>query len=239
MWNALGADGWSYEDVLLYFKKSEDYEDGASEYHGVGGPLSVRVCPDEAMRSEPFLVGATELGYEGPYWDYNGARQENGAGLLAFHIDKNGQRASGATAFLTPVMDRPNLIIRTGAEVTRVLFDGRRVSGVEFVKDGTVHRVHVEREVIVSAGAVQSPKILMLSGLGPADHLRSLAIPVVVDLPGVGQNLQDHIQLPVVFRSKVSLPMPTLLTGNTLFVKTRDGMHAAPPDLQPLQHRRG
>jgi choline dehydrogenase len=231
-WNAMGADGWSYEDVLPYFKKSEDYEGGASQYHGVGGPVSVRDCPDQVMRSEPFLRGAVELGYDGPDWDYNGERQENGAGLLQFHIQKNGRRASAATAFLAPVMGRQNLTVKTGAQVRRILFEGDCAREVEYVQDGQMGRVRAAREIIVSAGALQSPKLLQLSGIGPAEHLRSLDIPVIADLPGAGQNLQDHIQLPVVFRSKAEIPMTTLLTGNCLFVKTRHGMNAAPPDLQ-------
>jgi len=232
MWNALGADGWGFDDVLPYFKKSEDYEGGASEFHGVGGPLTVRVCPDEVMRSEPFLQGATELGYDGPHWDYNGARQEDGAGLLQFHIRKDGRRASAASAFLEPVMSRANLTVMTGAEASRILFENGRARGVEYFRNGQRQQAEATREVVVSAGAFLSPKLLMLSGLGSANHLRSLGIPVVADLPGVGQNLQDHIQLPVVFRSKVDIPMTSLLTGNCLFVRTRAGMNAGPPDLQ-------
>jgi choline dehydrogenase len=184
------------------------------------------------MRSDHFLGGATELGYDGPRWDYNGARQENGAGLLQFHIARDGTRASAASAFLAPVADRPNLTIETGAEVERLVFEGTRVVAVEYRQNGQVRRVAVGREVIVSAGAFMSPKLLMASGVGPADHLRAVGVPVVADVPGVGQNLQDHIQLPVVFRSKLDTPNTTLLTGNALFVKTRDGMRAAPPDLQ-------
>jgi choline dehydrogenase len=232
MWNAMGADGWSFEDVLPYFKESEDYEGGASEYHGVGGPLSVRDCPDAVMRSEPFLAGATELGYDGPHWDYNGARQEDGAGLLQFHIRKDGRRASAATAFLEPAMSRPNLTVEIGAEASRILIDNNCARGVEYIQNGQRRQAQARREVIVSAGAFQSPKLLMLSGIGPAEHLRSVGVAVVADLPGVGQNLQDHIQLPVVFRSKVDIPMTTLLTGNCLFVRTRSGAKAAPPDLQ-------
>ena len=232
MWNALGADGWSYRDVLPYFNKLEDYEGGASEYHGVGGPLRVRDCPDDAMRSEPFQAAAVELGYDGPHWDCNGARQENGAGFLQFHIGRNGERASAASAYLVPVMGRPNLTVKTGAEVRCVTFEGKRASGVQYMEGGQIRHARAGREVIVSAGALQSPKLLMLSGIGPADHLRSFGLPILADLPGVGQNLQDHVQLPVIFRSKVDLPNPTLATGNVLFVRTREGMDAAPPDLQ-------
>jgi choline dehydrogenase len=229
-WSDLGNDGWSYDEVLPYFKRSEHYEGGGSEFHGAGGPLSVRNNPDPASRSEAFMVGATELGYDGPYWDYNGARQEDGGGLLQFTIDKDGRRSSAATAFLAPALDRQNLTVQTGAEVTRLVFEGTRVVGVQYLQDGQLHQVDVVREVIVSAGAFQSPKLLMLSGIGPADHLRSHGIPVIADLPGVGQNLQDHLQLPVVYRSNVDLPMPTLLTGNVLFVRTQADAEA--PDLQ-------
>lgn len=232
MWNALGADGWSYADVLPYFKKSENYEGGSSEFHGVGGPLSVRDCPDDVMRSEPFMLAAKEIGFDGPYWDTNGERQENGAGLLQFHIGPDGQRASAATAFLQPIIDLPNFSLTTGAEVTRLLFDGTRAVGVEYVKDGAVHTVRAGSEIIVSGGAFLSPKLLMLSGIGPAASLRSHDVPVVQDLPGVGQNLQDHMQLPVIYRTKVKLPNTTLLTGNVLFVRTRSGSDAAPTDLQ-------
>lgn len=231
-WSEAGATGWSYQELLPYFKALEDFEGGESEYHGVGGPLKIRDCPEEIMRSEEFLVGATEVGYDGPHWDYNGARQENGAGYLQFHIDEKGERASGATAFLKPALERPNLTLEVRAEVTRLLFEKNRVVGVEYIQDGQVKQAHVEREVIVSAGALQSPKLLMLSGIGPAEHLRSLNIPVVADLPGVGQNLQDHVQLPIVFRTKDDRPKPGLLTGNVLFVNTRTETPDAAPDLQ-------
>jgi choline dehydrogenase len=232
MWNALGADGWSFAEVLPYFKRSEDFEDGASEYHGAGGPLRIRVCPDDVMRSEEFLHAAVEAGYDGPHWDTNGERQENAAGLLQFHIDADGSRASAATAFLAPVMGRPNLKIETGATARRILFEGKRAVGVEYEQGGAIKQARAEREVIVSGGALQSPLLLLLSGLGPADHLSSVGVPVVADLPGVGQNLQDHIQLPVIFRRRTDLPQTTLLTGNALFVETREGAGAATPDLQ-------
>lgn len=231
-WSKAGATGWSYQELLPYFKALEDFEGGESDYHAVGGPLKVRECPEEIMRSEEFLVGATEAGYDGPHWDYNGARQENGAGYLQFHIDDKGDRASGATAFLKPALERPNLTLEVRAEVTRLLLEGTRVVGVEYIQDEQVKQAHVDQEVILSAGALQSPKLLMLSGIGPAEHLRSLNIPVVADLPGVGRNLQDHLQLPIVFRTKDDRPKPALLTGNVLFVNTRTDTPDAAPDLQ-------
>jgi choline dehydrogenase len=231
-WQARGADGWSYRDVLPYLKKSEDYEGGASEYHGVGGPLPIRDCPDPDSRSPEFMAAAVELGYDGPEWDTNGERQENGAGLIQFTISADGKRASAATAFLAPAMDRPNLTVRTSAEVSRVLFDGKRAIGVEYQHNGQTEQARADREVIVSAGAFLSPKLLMLSGVGPADHLRSHGITPVVDLPGVGQNLQDHLQLPVVYRIKEERPNPYILTGNVLFVNTRGEQGDGAPDLQ-------
>lgn len=232
MWNALGADGWSFEEVLPYFKKLEDYAGGASEYHGVGGPLAVCDNPDPDSRSDVFMAGAKELGYDGPNWDINGARQEDGAGLLQFTIDQEGKRSSAASAYLKPVMERPNLTVLTGAEATKVLFEGARATGVAYRHQGQQQDARAEREVIVSAGAFFSPKLLMLSGVGPADHLRDVGVAVTADLPGVGQNLQDHLQLAIPYRSKVDAPMPYLLTGNVVFVRTREGMSAAPPDLQ-------
>lgn len=232
-WSKLGATGWDYESVLPYFKKLEDFEGGASQYHGVGGDITVRDCPDEVMRSPEFLVAATEVGYDGPYWDYNGARQENGAGLLQFHIDKDGKRVSGATAFLTPLLEtRPNLTVKTRSAATRVVLEGKKAVGVEYIHLGKLHKVKAKHEVIISAGALQSPKLLMLSGIGPAAHLQEHGIPVVVDLPGVGQNLQDHLQLPIVYQTKTTRPNTTLLTGNVLFVNTRSDRPDAPPDLQ-------
>jgi choline dehydrogenase len=230
-WAASGAIGWSYDAVLPYFKKLEDYEGGASSTRGVGGPLKIRDCPESIMRSQEFINAAAQVGYDAN-WDYNGDRQENGAGLLQFHIDESNQRVSGATAFLHPVLDRVNLTLELGAEVTRILTEGTRVVGVEYVQDGQVKQSRSTQEVILSAGALQSPKLLMLSGIGNAEHLQSLNIPVVADLPGVGQNLQDHVQLPIVFRTKDDRPKPDLLTGNTLFVNTRKDQLDRAPDLQ-------
>ncbi|MCB0225424.1 MAG: GMC family oxidoreductase N-terminal domain-containing protein [Anaerolineae bacterium] len=231
-WREQGNEGWGYEDVLPYFKKIEDYDGGESPYHATGGPMSVRDCPDINARSEHFMNGAVEAGYDGPNWDYNGARQENGAGLLQFNITKDGQRHSAATAYLDPVRSRTNLTITTGAEVTKILIENGRTVGVEYNQAGETKQVYTDGEVIVCAGAFVSPKILMLSGIGPADQLQAHGIDIAVDLPGVGQNLQDHLQLPVIYRSNVELPTPTLLTGNVLFTSTKNGRPGSTPDLQ-------
>lgn len=231
-WRDEGNQGWGYDEVLPYFKRAEDYEGGASEYFGAGGPLSIRDCPDDASRSERFMTAATELGYDGPYWQYNGARQENGAGLLQFNITRDGRRHSAAAAYLAPIRDRANLTVQAAAEVTRVRFDGTRATGVEYLQHGELRQAGAAHEVIMSAGALQSPKLLMLSGIGPADQLRDVGVVPVVDLPGVGQNLRDHLQLSVVFRSKTEAPMPTVLTGNVLFTRTRPDDGDGRPDLQ-------
>ena len=230
-WAASGAAGWSYEEVLPYFKKLENYEGGTSDYHSVDGELSIRDCPDDVMRSEHFLKGATELGFDGPNWDYNGERQEGGAGFLQFHIDKNDQRVNAASAFLHPIEARKNLTLYTHTIVRKVLIENDRALGVEIQdKNGAIKQIKTAKEVIVSAGALASPKLLLLSGIGPAEGLKKLNISVVADLPGVGKNLQDHLQLPMIFRAKISMPMTTLLTGNVLFTRTREG--AGVPDLQ-------
>lgn len=231
-WNFLGNEGWSYDEVLPYFKKSEDYSGGASEFHGVGGPLSAVDYPNPTPVVQAFVNAAVELGYGGPNWDFNGAQQEDGAGLYQLNIQKDGQRCSTAVAFLTPILDRPNLTVQTFAQTTRLLIEGGRVIGVEYVKDGQPQKVKAEREVILSAGAFDSPKLLMLSGIGPAEHLKAHGISVAVDLPGVGQNLQDHLLLPVVYKSKQELPIPVFIAEAGLFTRTRSGMNAASPDLQ-------
>lgn len=231
-WAANGATGWGYDDLLPFFRKVENYDGGASEFRGADGPVSVRDNPDPASRSEAFLNGLVELGYDGPHWDTNGERQENGAGYLQFSITKDGKRANSVQAYLDPVRERSNLTIETGALVTRILFEGTRAVGVEYMQDGETKTVHVTGEIVVCAGAFLSPKLLMLSGIGPAAHLTEMGVSVVLDLPGVGQNLQDHLQLPIVFAAKEERPLPQLLTGNSIFLNTRTERPSEAPDLQ-------
>ena len=231
-WNALGNEGWSYDDVLPYFKKSEDYEGGASEYHGAGGPLGVRSSPNPTPVAIAFGKAAAELGFGGPDWDHNGAQQENGGGLYQFNITKEGKRCSTAVAYLKPILARPNLAIATFAQVTRLLIENQRVVGVEYIQNAQTVQVGVTREVIVSAGAFDSPRLLMLSGIGPAEQIKAQGIPVVADLPGVGQNLQDHLLLPMIYKSKKELPRPPFIAEAGMFVRTRPGLSAASPDLQ-------
>ncbi|MEG4633820.1 GMC family oxidoreductase N-terminal domain-containing protein [Microcoleus sp. AR_TQ3_B6] len=229
-WQALGNPGWSYEDVLPYFKKSENQQRGASEFHGVDGLLSVTDTIATAVTSQRFIEAAAQIGYAiNP--DFNGAQQE-GAGLYQLTI-KDGKRHSAAAAFLVPILDRPNLTVQTGALVTRLLFEGTRTVGLEYLLEGTLHQVYVDREVILSAGAFDSPKLLMLSGIGNAEYLLSLNIPVVADLPGVGQNLQDHLAVPVTHQATQDL-QPALTSNMAeagMFLHTEGNLDAA-PDLQ-------
>jgi choline dehydrogenase len=231
-WNYLGNAGWSYEDVLPYFKKSEDYEGGESDYHGTGGPLHVIDfnAPSEAAQS--FIAAAEELGYAGDGFDCNAAQQEDGAFLYQSNRKSPERRWSTADAFLHPVMGNPNLTVITGAMVTRVLLDGNRAIGVEYSHDGELRQARADAEVILSAGAFASPKLLMLSGIGPAAHLQDHGIEVVVDLPGVGQNLQDHLLFGVAYRSLKELAFPPLLAEAGFFTRTRAGIAQASPDLQ-------
>jgi len=231
-WNYLGNEGWSYQEVLPFFKKSERFSGGASAYHGGDGPLSVIPIPDPSPVAVAFTHAVAELGYGGPDRDFNAAQHENGSGLYQVNITSEGQRASTAVAFLKPVLEQPNLQVQTQAQVTRILVEGSRSVGVEYLKDGQLTQVRANREVILCAGAFDSPRLLMVSGIGPADELSRFGIPILVDLPGVGQNLQDHLLLPLIFTSKVDLPMPTFIAEAGLFVRTRSGVEQSSPDLQ-------
>jgi len=194
-----GVEGWGYDDILPYYKKSENNERGASEFHGVGGELNVADLRCVNLLTHRFVEAAQSAGLKYNN-DLNGVSQE-GVGYLQV-TQKNSKRHSAAAAFLKPVLSRPNLTIKTGAHVTRLLFDKNKVIGVEFVQDGKTEQSRVNREVILSGGAINSPQTLMLSGVGPADHLRAMDIPVVADLPGVGQNLMDHLLIGVEYECR-------------------------------------
>ncbi len=188
-WNYLGNEGWSYEDVLPYFKKSEDYAGGVSEYHGVGGPIHVVDHTNLTTAAQAFLRGAVEIGYKTPPADFNGAEMVNRAGAYQFAHTKEGKRCNTVVGYILPILNRPNLTIKMKAQVTRLLFEGKRAVGVEYLQEGTPHQARAEREVLLSAGAFVSPKLLMLSGIGPADHLKSHGIDVLVELPGGREKL--------------------------------------------------
>ena len=192
-WAELGNDGWAYEDVLSYFKKAEHNERGPSAYHGTGGPRNVADLQSPNELSEAFIEAGEAIGLARNE-DFN-AGDQSGVGFYQV-TQKSGQRHSAADAYLQPVLDRSNLTAVTGAQVTRVRFDGREAIGVEYVLDGNDEpkTVDTTEEVVLSAGAINSPQLLMLSGIGPAAHLEAHDISVVNELPGVGQNLQDHLQ---------------------------------------------
>lgn len=188
-WAELGNPGWSYLDVLPYFKRVENNERGADEFHGVGGPLNVADLRSPSPVSAAFIEAAQQAGI--PYNpDFNGAVQE-GAGFYQV-TQKNGERCSAARAFLAPVMGRPNLQVLTSAHTIRVVIENKRAVGVDYLQAGQRKTVRASREVLLCAGAFGSPQILMLSGVGPAEELQSMGIPVLHHLPGVGRNLQDH-----------------------------------------------
>jgi choline dehydrogenase len=188
-WAAGGADGWSYDEVLPYFKRSEDNERGEDAFHGAGGPMSVSDSRSMSPLIETMIEASILAGLEhNP--DFNGASQE---GVGRFQLtQRNGRRCSTAAAFLHPAAGRPNLDVITDAMALRILFDGSRAVGVEVARGGTVEEIRARREVILSAGAYQSPVLLMISGIGPAGDLEPYGIEVREDLP-VGHNLQDHL----------------------------------------------
>ena len=194
-WAALGNTGWGYDDVLPFFTRSEANTHGASQYHGDRGTLTVSDLRDPNPLSSVFVDAAVEAGIKRND-DINGAEQD-GVGLS--HVTQTrGSRCSTADAFLKPIRKRENLTVVTGAHVTRVVLDGTRAVGVEYSVGGVTQTAEASREVILSGGAINSPQLLMLSGIGPAAHLRDHAVDVACDLPGVGRHLQDHLSVPVI-----------------------------------------
>ena len=191
-WAAEGNPGWSYDDVLPYFKQAEHNERGANAYHGSGGPLNVMDLRSPNRFGQVFIKAGQQAGlHYNP--DFNGESQE-GVGLFQV-THKNGERFSAAKAYLTPHLARPNLQVFTGAHTTRILLERKRAVGVEFQQGGELKRLNAKREVLLCAGALQSPQILMLSGIGPHAHLLENNIPTLHDLPGVGTNLHDHVDV--------------------------------------------
>ena len=196
-WAREGAAGWSYADVLPYFKRTETWEHGGDAWRGGGGPVGTEF----AKTKDPIFQAWIEAGRAAGFpvtSDYNGAHFE-GFGRSQYTI-RNGRRSSSARAYLRPALSRPNLTVETRAHTTRIVVENGRATGVERTKDGQSAAIRAAREVILSAGAFHSPHLLMLSGIGPADHLRASGIAPVVDLPGVGQNLQDHLGLWITWR---------------------------------------
>ncbi|MEM1050236.1 MAG: choline dehydrogenase [Pseudomonadota bacterium] len=251
-WRQMGNPGWAWDDVLPLFKRAEDQERGADAYHGTGGPLSVSNMRIQRPICDAWVAAAQEAGY--PFNpDYNGARQE-GVGYFQLNT-RNGRRCSTAVAYLKPVRKRPNLQVLTRAPASRIEFDGNRAVGVRYVAaDGTENLVRAEAEVIVSSGAIGSPQLLMLSGIGAGDHLSEHGIDVRAESAGVGRNLQDHLQARLVYKcneptlndevrslfnqARIALkyalfragPMTMAASLATGFMRT--GAHVETPDIQ-------
>ena len=187
--DAYGCDGWSYLEMLPYFLRAEDQQRGASDYHGAGGPLRVEDQRHEHPLSRAWLEAAIASGL--PYnADFNGGRQD-GVGPYQM-TQREGRRWSSADAYLRPALQRPNVTVETTSYVTQLILDGDRASGVRYLRDGAMREARTSQEIIVACGAVKTPQLLMLSGIGPADQLRAHDIPVLVDSPAVGVGLHDH-----------------------------------------------
>jgi choline dehydrogenase len=196
-WRQLGLTGWGWDDVLPYFKKHENHFLGESDKHGARGELRVEPPRVHWKLLEAFRAAAGQAGIKS-IADFNTGDNE---GCCAFHVNqKRGRRWSSATAFLKPVLHRPNLRLETGCLAEAVLFDGRRAVGVRWRQDGATRSALARGEVILAAGAIASPQLLLLSGVGPAEHLRQHGIAVALDRPGVGANLQDHLQLRLIYK---------------------------------------
>jgi choline dehydrogenase len=198
-WAARGATGWSYRELLPWFKRSERYEGGENEFHGAHGELGVSDLRNDHPYCAAWLAAAAECGHARTA-DFNGAQSD---GVGRYQLTLSGHwRSDAATAFLAPVRDRANLVVATGAHATRVLIEQGRAVGVEWLQAGRLQQARADREVIVAAGALQSPQLLQLSGIGPAALLRQHGLVVQVDAPEVGANLQDHYQARVIVKLK-------------------------------------
>jgi choline dehydrogenase len=201
-WSQMGLPGWSYEEVLPYFRRSESHVQRRDAFHGEDGPLTVCRARGKNPLFDMFVEAGKQAGHA-VNDDFNGAEQE-GFGRYDFTI-RNGRRCSTSKAFLRPILDRPNLTVATHALTRRIAFEGRRAVAVDYAKNGQSHRARATREIILSAGAINSPQILMLSGVGDAEELATHGIDVVHHLPGVGKNLQDHVDVCLVY--EIAKPM--------------------------------
>jgi choline dehydrogenase len=228
-WASEGAHGWSYRDVLPYFKRAESREEGGNQYRGDEGPLKTSYGRLTNPLHAAWLAAGSEAGYP-QSGDVNGFQQE-GFGRMDMTVDR-GRRCSAARAYLRPAMARPNVKVVTHALATRVLLDGRRATGIEYSRDGLTHRANAAQEVILCGGSINSPQLLKLSGIGPAQELRGLGIGVVHDLPGVGENLQDHLEFyfqvackePITLYSSINWRSRALIGARWLLSK--DGLGA-------------
>lgn len=232
-WAEAGNAGWDYASVLPYFKKSEDYQRGADDYHGSGGLLHVTADYTPHPVTEAFVEAAVAAGH--PFNDDCNGADSIGVGYT--HLTtKDGKRHSTAAAFLRPALERENLSLITNARVHNVVMEGAKATGVRYMQEGEIRTVTATKEVILSGGTLESPRILMLSGIGEKAQLEAFDIPLVKDLPGVGKNLHDHTLCPVIFEGAKDIPPPSdpaiqPLHGHA-FMKTDPALPG--PDMQPL-----
>jgi choline dehydrogenase len=229
-WAYQGAVGWSFADMLPYFKKLEDREDKTSNLLSQGGPLRVSNAKlhDPNPTSKAFIDACLALGY--PYIeDFDGPDME---GVGWHHVDiKDGKRHSAAAAYLIPAMSRANLAVSKDSQVTRLLFEGKKCIGVEYLREGEIQTVYIDREVIVCGGAIESPKILMLSGIGNPVHLKEHDISVIAELPGVGENFHNHVLTGIIYECSQTVPPGKQnLSESALFCQSNPGWVG--PDLQ-------
>ena len=229
-WERAGNTGWGYEALLPLFMKSERHEMGETPYRGAGGELAVSLCTDPHAGHKAFLAVASQYGYKADArFDFNLPAPVDVAGYYQKNI-LDGKRHSAADAFLTPVLTRPNLEVRSHCQATRLTVERGRVVGVEYLRSGKPEQVRAGREVILSSGVIDSPKLLMLSGIGPADHLKAMGIPVIADVAGVGRNLQDHLKLSIRWNGTMELPGSTVTAG--MFTRSNSSAWGDPPDIQ-------
>ncbi|MFZ1429098.1 MAG: choline dehydrogenase [Geminicoccaceae bacterium] len=220
-WRQLGNEGWAYADVLPYFKRSESYENGETDYHGAGGGLAVNKLAEVNPLSHVFLRACHEAGYA-LNDDFNGAEQD-GFGLYDFNVSK-GRRCTTARAFLYPALKRPNLRVEVGVDMRRVLIEQGRAVGVEVRRSGVTLLARARREVILATGSINTPKLLMLSGIGDGEALKRHGIEVEAHLPGVGANLQDHLTVSVGYRCTQPISLVGTLRLDRLAVAVARGV---------------
>lgn len=205
-WHQLGCEGWSWDDVLPYFRRSEGNRIHSDDLHGTSGPMVVDDQPEKSPLTETFIGACKDIGI--PFNpDLNGAEIE-GCGYFPATLDNN-ERCSTATAYLKPASSRGNLTIESGATITRIVLNGKRAVGVDYFQHGQSHNAHADSEIVLCAGAIGSPQLLQLSGIGPSELLKSAGVEVLHDLPGVGENLQDHLH----YRSRWEITEPLTFFG--------------------------
>ena len=230
-WAAAGNPGWAYDDLLPYFRRSESYDGEPSPWRGADGPVAVRRLTDPTEVAQAFVAGAGELGFGEP-GDYNAEKQEDFGFYYQTTRTPADRRSSTASAYLRPALSRPNLGVEVGAQAVRLNTEAGRVVSVDYLAHGRPRTAYANAEIVLCAGAFETPKLLMLSGIGPADHLRELGIDCRLNLPGVGRELQDHLFTPVCYQARTAPFGPSLLSEAGLFTTVGNQPTGGSPDLQ-------